>query len=725
MAPWEEPVTLGMGRWGRSIATYARVRGAILGGALLSVLAVTGPATPLVAAEPEPVFHMPFPCGETWSASTRVASSAHADATNAYPAHDPSVWATDWNHASPEGLPDDRGMAVLAGADGGTVTEVHLEEDPASIGYGNYVTVAYPGGVTLLFAHLGSIAVAKDDRQGVIDAQTEIGRVGATGLGTDSTADHLHYEQQVGGGPRPIVIESRTWTVGDDPATVDIRDDRGDLASHPGVSHVSENCAELGPGDPADVTTKPDDLPTRLPWAAGTSASITAGYGQEVVPGDWASVRFGLAPGSDVVAAITGDILYAGPATGRFAGLGNIVIERRVVGDRDFELLYTGLATVQPALSFTDSGHVIGTAGDDGVGFAILEGAQLVQGGDTGLAGGTPVYPEPLLGDGWYEHFQWWPGPMTARDLDTAAGDPWARWARGTGRDAGHIPLGDGVDIVTHVTDPADLREVRFAAYYRDWADPRAARRLDGFDPRQAWRILAVCRPRGVSGEPGRTDGCRWDGDLHDATVTFHWDPSTDERKALVPWLPKADAAITDSDTGCVPVTLAVDVNDAAGYRDMTPAGRTAGRCDATADDLGRTVYLDPLAPPAAPTGVKVTPSQDCFSFDGSCEMRVRWTDRSTNESAFLVYISPVAKIRFGPPSAAGPGEILSFTCADSRRQAAESGADETSARIQTRPSDGSGGTAGSFGAGYCFFVASVNAAGERLSEPFLVRLGL
>ena len=452
MAPWEEPVTLGMGRWGRSIRTYARVRGAILGGALVSVLAVTGPATPLVAAEPEPVFHMPFPCGETWSASTRVASSAHADSTNAYPAHDPSVWATDWNHASPEGLPDDRGMAVLAGADGGTVTEVHLEDDPASIGYGNYVTVAYPGGVTLLFAHLGSIAVAKDDRQGVINAQTEIGRVGATGLGTDSTADHLHYEQQVGGGPRPIVIESRTWTVGDDPATVDIRDDRGDLASHPGVSHVSENCAGSGPGDPADVTTKPDDLPTRLPWAAGTSASITAGYGQEVVPGDWASVRFGLAPGSDVVAATTGDILYAGPATGRFAGLGNIVIERRMVGDRDFELLYTGLATVQPALSFTDSGHVVGTAGDDGVGFAILEGAQLVQGGDTGLAGGTPVYPEPLLGDGWYEHFQWWPGPMTARDLDTAAGDPWARWARGTARDAGHIALGDGVDIVTHVT---------------------------------------------------------------------------------------------------------------------------------------------------------------------------------------------------------------------------------------------------------------------------------
>jgi len=34
---------------------------------------------------------------------------------------------------------------------------------------------------------------------------------------------------------------------------------------------------------------KPVDLPTRLPWPAGTKASITQGYGEEVVPGHWAA----------------------------------------------------------------------------------------------------------------------------------------------------------------------------------------------------------------------------------------------------------------------------------------------------------------------------------------------------------------------------------------------------------------------------------------------------
>ncbi len=713
---------------GRSLVHVSRPpRGRVLalGIVLSSGLVGMSPATPLAAAEPEPVFHVPFPCGETWSVSTRAASSTHADSTTTYPPHSPSVWATDWNHVSAAGLPDDRGRAVLAGADGGTVTDVHLEEDPSSIGYGDYVTVAYPGDVTLLFAHLGSISVASlDGVQGAVSAQTEIGHVGATGLGPDSTADHLHYEQRVGGSPRPIVIESRTWTVGENPATVDIRDDRDDLAGHPGVAHVSENCNGSGPGDPTTVIAKPDALPLRLPWPAGTSAGITDGYGQEVVPGDWASVRFDRAPGTDVVAAATGDILYAGPATGRFAGLGNIVVQRRMIGDRDFELLYTGLAAVQPPVSFSDSGHVIGTTGPDGLGFAVFRGAQLVQGTDTGLVGGTPVYPEPLQGDGWYEHFLWWAGPMTARDLDTVAGDPWSRWAPGTSRDARHIALGDGVDIVTHVTDPVDLREVQFTAYYADWADPKAARRLDGFDAREAWRILAVCRPRGVSGEPGRTDGCKWDGDLHDATVSFHWDPSIDERKAVVPWLPKADAAITEGDTACVPVTLAVDVIDAAGFRDSTPAGRTAGRCDATADDLGRTAYLDPLVPPAAPTGVRVTPSQECFSLAGRCDMRVRWADRSTNETAFRVYLGPVTRIRFGPPQEAGPGEVLSFSCAGTRRQAAESDADQTSARIRTRPSDAGAGESDTPRLEYCVFVASVNAAGESLSEPALVLLG-
>ncbi len=90
-------------------------------------------------------------------------------------------------------------------------------------------------------------------------AQTEVGRVGATGLGKGSEADHLHYEQRVGGVPRPLVIEREVWTTGDDPTRDDIRDDHDDVAGHPGITHVSRNCAPVidpvtrGPVTPSPV----------------------------------------------------------------------------------------------------------------------------------------------------------------------------------------------------------------------------------------------------------------------------------------------------------------------------------------------------------------------------------------------------------------------------------------------------------------------------------------
>jgi hypothetical protein len=52
-------------------------------------------------------------------------------------------------------------------------------------------------------------------------------------------------------------------------------------------------------------------------------------------------------------------------------------------------------------------------------------------------------------------------------------------------------------------------------------------------------------------------------------------------------------------------VTLGIDVVDDSGYRASAAGGRIAGRCDATAEGLGRAAYLDPPSPPDTPTGLR------------------------------------------------------------------------------------------------------------------------
>lgn len=66
------------------------------------------------------------------------------------------------------------GEVVLTGYDGG--------------GYGRYIEVRHPNGMTTLYAHLSRIDVARGDRLGEGE---RIGLVGSTGR---STGPHLHFE---------------------------------------------------------------------------------------------------------------------------------------------------------------------------------------------------------------------------------------------------------------------------------------------------------------------------------------------------------------------------------------------------------------------------------------------------------------------------------------------------------------------------------------------------
>ena len=79
--------------------------------------------------------------------------------------------------AAPTGTP------VVASAE---ARVVRIGRDPA--GYGNFVELAHPNGMTSFYAHLSRIDVASGD---VVPPGFRIGLVGSTGY---STGPHLHFE---------------------------------------------------------------------------------------------------------------------------------------------------------------------------------------------------------------------------------------------------------------------------------------------------------------------------------------------------------------------------------------------------------------------------------------------------------------------------------------------------------------------------------------------------
>ncbi|WP_162244533.1 VCBS repeat domain-containing M23 family metallopeptidase [Marmoricola sp. Leaf446] len=117
-----------------------------------------------------PDFEMPFPCGQTWTGSSRAS-------------HSPSSWTVDFN------TPDDLGKPALAAAPGVVVLTRSL-----TTSYGRYVIVDHGGGYTTLYAHLNAIAATVGQ---VVDQGDLIGYVGTTG---GSTGPHLHFEERRDGG---------------------------------------------------------------------------------------------------------------------------------------------------------------------------------------------------------------------------------------------------------------------------------------------------------------------------------------------------------------------------------------------------------------------------------------------------------------------------------------------------------------------------------------------
>jgi murein DD-endopeptidase MepM/ murein hydrolase activator NlpD len=122
------------------------------------------------ARTPTTRFEMPFPCGQTWTGTTR-------------PSHSPSPLSVDWNRT------DDLGDPVVASAPG-LVTSAY---GYVNGGYGKWVVIDHGGGETTLYAHLSAVAVKAGER---VDQGQQIGNVGTTG---NSTGPHLHFEERYNG----------------------------------------------------------------------------------------------------------------------------------------------------------------------------------------------------------------------------------------------------------------------------------------------------------------------------------------------------------------------------------------------------------------------------------------------------------------------------------------------------------------------------------------------
>ena len=119
---------------------------------------------------PQTRFQMPFPCGQSWTGSTRDG-------------HSPSRYSVDWNRT------DDVDDPVVASAPG-----VVTRAERWTTSYGYWVRIEHPSGESTLYAHMNAVTVALGQ---TVDQGTQVGTVGNTG---SSFGAHLHFEERDAGG---------------------------------------------------------------------------------------------------------------------------------------------------------------------------------------------------------------------------------------------------------------------------------------------------------------------------------------------------------------------------------------------------------------------------------------------------------------------------------------------------------------------------------------------
>lgn len=136
-------------------------------------------------AADEAPYQMPFPCGQTWTGSTRFD-------------HSPSPRSIDWNRT------DDEGDSVVAAAGGIVTTADALNQ----LSYGRHVEVDHGDGQSTIYAHLDQVFVSEGQ---YVDQGTILGTIGDTGR---SFGAHLHFEQRVDDADRHALFDGVKYVYG-------------------------------------------------------------------------------------------------------------------------------------------------------------------------------------------------------------------------------------------------------------------------------------------------------------------------------------------------------------------------------------------------------------------------------------------------------------------------------------------------------------------------------
>lgn len=247
-------------------------------------------AVAAASTAPATRFQMPFPCGQSWTGSTRDS-------------HSPSRYSVDWNR------PDDEGDPVVASAPG-----VVSRAERWTTSYGYWVRIDHPGGESTLYAHMSSVTVAVGQS---VDQGTQVGAVGNTGY---SYGAHLHYEQRDSGGTvRWPWFDGTAFSFGTTPASrncVDVplagdflRDDRAEVAVYRRSTPSQFRIARPGRGPRVTRFGAATDQPVVGDWdgdgrtnlgvrtpasstfqlrtAAGVSTVVLGGSRDLPLAGDW------------------------------------------------------------------------------------------------------------------------------------------------------------------------------------------------------------------------------------------------------------------------------------------------------------------------------------------------------------------------------------------------------------------------------------------------------
>lgn len=143
-----------------------RLAPAVAGAVLLGLTGLPAPASAATPSGPD--YETPFPCGDTWTGSSRYN-------------HSPSALAIDWNRTN------DYGAVVVATAPGVVTSAVDL----GARSYGRYIVVDHGAGHTSLYAHLSAFWSTAGQ---AVDQGTPLGLVGSSG---GSTGPHLHFEERL------------------------------------------------------------------------------------------------------------------------------------------------------------------------------------------------------------------------------------------------------------------------------------------------------------------------------------------------------------------------------------------------------------------------------------------------------------------------------------------------------------------------------------------------